>query len=157
MTPSNQIENIKRRKVSILYTQSLRYCRNTAGYVQKTAINRRLESRKEKHLGVTTHYVVVEMRKIGKQMSFPRVRKEGRKGNDCGQNPSEDHHLRNGKQKNISVLPCIEAIYRPQPSSLDLDTLQGQKSHLIYLWVPLVFTESVWHLVSLHAHTKNIC
>lgn len=77
-------------------------------------------------------------------MSFPRVRRE-KKGMTEG-----EVSLRDGKKK--SVLPWI---CRHKFSSVALKTLRGINC-IFYLWVPLMFTKSVWHLVSLHAHTQNV-
>lgn len=52
------------RKGSMLYMWSLKYLRNTVRYVQKTAISRRLESRKDKCLGATAYYMVTEIKKL---------------------------------------------------------------------------------------------
>lgn len=78
MMPSSKTKNIKITKGSILYMWSLKFLKNIAVYVQKTAINRRLKSRRDKYLGIIAYYMVVE---IKKKMNFPRVRKKVRKRN----------------------------------------------------------------------------
>lgn len=90
-------------------------------------------------------------------MSFSRVRKEVWKGNDWGENPSEDYHLKNEKEK-MSILSYIKAIYRPPSSSSDLEILQGRNhillisGYLYYSWKCMIPSK----FACIHTHT-NVC